>query len=160
MILLGHGIYSVNGKDIALVRGGGSFNVERDYREIEADGDKGPVKDRITLDRSVPKLTLNALSLIPEDFSNYYPATTVTTTESSTKITGKADIESSDYTTVTFTGKTKDNKKVVITIKNAINLENLEWELKDKDEVVPELNFTGAYLEDDDSEPWEIEYFK
>lgn len=156
-IILGNGVFSIGGVDIALTRGGGQFTVEREYREIEADGDKGPVKGRIVLDKSVPKLTLNALSIIPADMSKYYPGITVAN-EEGTKITG-SDIKDSDYqNTVTWTGKTKEGKGVVITLKNAINLENIDWELQDKDEVINTLTYTGTYDEGSDVEPWDITF--
>lgn len=155
MIILGNGVFSINGTDIALTRGGGQFTVERDYRPIEADGDKGKVKGRVVLDQSIPKLTMNALSVIPAEMANYYPGINVDST-TSTKITGK-DIEDTDYQdTVTWTGKTKEGKGVVITLKNAINLENIDWTLADKDEVINTLTYEGTYEEGSDVEPWDI----
>ena len=78
-----------------------------------------------------------------------------------TIVTGKGKIEDSDYNDfVKWTGKTKGGRSVVIKIYNAINLENFDWSLADKDEVVAALTFTGCYEEDspEDYEPWEIEY--
>jgi hypothetical protein len=72
-IILGAGIFYIGENAIALSRGGGKFIVEREYREIEADGDRGPVKDRIVLDRSVPKLTMNILTILAK-VSELYPA--------------------------------------------------------------------------------------
>ena len=46
---------------VGLTRGGGSFIVEREFREINADEDPGLVKDRIEKEMGRPKLTLNAL---------------------------------------------------------------------------------------------------
>lgn len=158
MIILGNGIFAVNGVDIALTRGGGQFTVEREYRQLEADGDKGAVKGRIVLDKSVPKLTMNALSIIPADMAKYYPGIKVDSLEG-TKITGKDIDDATDYqTTVTWTGKTKEGKGVVITLKNALNLENIDWTLADKDEVINTLTYTGCYEEGSDIEPWEITF--
>lgn len=158
MIVLGNGVFSIGEKDIALTRGGGQFDLEREYRDIEADGDRGTVKGRTVIDRSVPKLTMNALSIIPEDMGKYYPGIVVTKTESSTKMTGKTDIEEADYQTVKWTGKTKEGKAVIITVNNAINLENIEWELADKDEVIHALTYVGTYEEGSKVEPWDVEY--
>lgn len=161
-IILGHGVFSINGVDLGLNRGGGQFIVEREYRQIDADGDFGPVKDRITKTKGVPKLTMNLLELLPADFSKMYPATTVdsTTTPGTDAITPKTDIETADYNdTVHWTGKTKGGRSVIITIKNAINLENIDWQMKDKEEVVPAVTFTGTYLETDrETEPWDVKY--
>ena len=81
-ILLGLGVFAIDGTDIALVRGGGSFKVEREFRDIPADGDKGSVKDRIALDAERPKLSMNVLTMITS-LKALYPAlkeTTGTTT--------------------------------------------------------------------------------
>ena len=46
---------------VGLTRGGGSFVVEREYRDINADGDPGSVVGRVTKDTARPKLKLVAL---------------------------------------------------------------------------------------------------
>ncbi|MFS0864126.1 hypothetical protein [Fredinandcohnia sp. 179-A 10B2 NHS] len=161
-IILGDGVFAIGETDIALTRGGGQFTVEREYKQIEADGDYGPVKGRIRKIRSVARLVMNALEFLPADLSKMYPATTVdsTTTPGSDVITAKDDIEDTDYNaTVTWTGKTKNGRSVIITLENAINLENIDWSLVDKDEIVPALTYTAAYLETSRTkEPWKIEY--
>lgn len=72
-ILLGLGVFAIDGTDVALCRGGGSFKVEREFREIGADGDKGPVKDRVSMDREVAKLSMNALTMLTS-LKAMYPA--------------------------------------------------------------------------------------
>lgn len=63
-IMLGAGILSINGTDVALTRGGGQFTVEREFREINADGDRGPVEGRIVMDASRATLRVNALQIL------------------------------------------------------------------------------------------------
>lgn len=46
---------------VGLTRGGGSFVVEREYRDIAADDDPGAVAGRISKDTARPKLKLVAL---------------------------------------------------------------------------------------------------
>lgn len=70
-ILLGSGAFQVGGKTIALTRGGGSFNVTRTFRQINADGDRGPVKDRIEITDSTATLTLNVLTILTK-FADLY----------------------------------------------------------------------------------------
>ena len=159
-IMLGDGIFAINGVPIARTRGGGSFSVEREYREIEADGDYGPVKGRIRKIESRPHLVLNALSLISPALKSMYPATEIETNGGTETFRAKEDIEDSDYiNVVSFTGETKSGKQVHIEVYNAINLENIDWELVDKEEVVPEINYTGTYLEGNrKEEPWKVDY--
>ena len=160
MILLGKRVFAINGTPIGLTRGGGNFTVERETRQIEADGDRGPVKGRISLDKSTPKLTMNSLEVINENIDKMYAAVKKTS-DSKIKITGTGQIADSDYQAkVTWTGQTKEGKEVIITIENAINLENIEWSLVDKDEVISTLVYTGCYPEQPEAnyEPWSIEY--
>ena len=48
-IVLGAGKFYINNTLVALSRGGGKFTVEREYREINADGDRGAVKGRVVM---------------------------------------------------------------------------------------------------------------
>lgn len=43
-IMLGVGVFYIDDEPVALTRGGGQFVVEREFREINADGDRGPVR--------------------------------------------------------------------------------------------------------------------
>jgi hypothetical protein len=72
-IMLGAGVFYIEDTAIALTRGGGSFIVERTYREQAADGDMGPVEGRINLDRSVATLTMNVLTILSR-VADLYPA--------------------------------------------------------------------------------------
>lgn len=65
-ILLGVGRFSIgktkdDAVSVGLTRGGGSFVVEREYREINADDDPGKVKGRVDKTSGRPKLKLTAL---------------------------------------------------------------------------------------------------
>lgn len=72
-ILLGLGVFAIDDVDVALCRGGGKFLVEREFRDIVADGDKGPVKGRVSLDKEVAKLSMNALTMLT-NIKKMYPA--------------------------------------------------------------------------------------
>lgn len=163
-ILLGHGVVSVGLTPIGLTRGGSSFTVEREYRNIEADGDKGPVKGRIVIDSEIAKLTVNALEMFTAaDLNKYYPGMAITpdveVTPTKNTMTSTLEIVAGDYNDVTWTGKTKDGKSVVIKLENAINMDNVEWSLEDKNEVVPALGFTAAYDETTrDTPPWSVDF--
>lgn len=72
-IMLGAGIVYVDDTAIALTRGGSQFTSTREFREINADGDRGAVEGRIVLDAERPTLTLNALTILTR-FADLYPA--------------------------------------------------------------------------------------
>lgn len=82
-ILLGVGKFyigatSLDAAAIALTRGGGSFVVEREYREINADEDPGAVEGRIVQEAGRPKLKLNALTWLTKIADLYSGITTKT----------------------------------------------------------------------------------
>lgn len=153
-ILLGYGVVTVADTPIGLTRGGSSFTVEREIRNIEADGDRGQVEGRIVIDTENAKLTVNALELFnAEDMSKYYPGIV----NSTGTVTSTLKIAAGDYNDVKWEGKTKDGTPITIVVKNAINIENLEWTLEDKNEVVPALGFTASYDEAArNTAPWEV----
>lgn len=159
-IMLGLGTITVGGTAIGMTRGGSVFTVEREFRDIVADGDFGPVKGRKVLDREVAKLTVNALELFTAaNMTKYYPATTVTTSTTSDTFTGSLKIVSGDHADVVFTGSTLDGKDVTITVKDAINTGNLEWTFEDKNEVVPSLEYTAHYTTNTTA-PWTVVFEK
>lgn len=155
-ILLGAGVVTIGEIPVGLTRGGSAFAVEREIRQIEADGDRGPVKGRIVIDTEVAKLTINALELFSKDeMIKYYPATVMDTN----KWTSDLKIKDGDYNNVTWTGKTKDGEDVIINLENAINMGNIEWTFEDKNEVVPELEMTATYDEETrDTPPWSVDF--
>ena len=63
-IILGAGKFYIGQTLIALTRGGGSFNAEREYRKINADGDRGTVKGRVVMEGSECTLTMNVLTML------------------------------------------------------------------------------------------------
>ena len=162
-ILLGMGVVSIASTPIGLTRGGSKFATERTIREIEADGDRGPVKGRIVIDKEVAKLTVNALELFNStDMKKYYPGLSVITTDPAEDVmTGNLAIIAGDYNDVTWTGFTKDGKAVTIKVTNALNMSNIEWNLEDKSEVVPSLEFTATYDEATrNTPPWNVKFGK
>lgn len=70
-IVLGAGKFYINNTLVALSRGGGKFTAEREYREINADGDRGAVKGRVVMESSRPKMQLNALTMLSNLTSLY-----------------------------------------------------------------------------------------
>lgn len=82
-IVLGVGKFYIgtNAEDavyVGLSRGGGSFVVEREFREINADGDPGLVAGRVEKEMARPKLTLTALQWLTKVDKLYSCITTVT----------------------------------------------------------------------------------
>lgn len=83
-------------------------------------------------------------------------------TMATTKYTGSGAIADSDYKYVKWVGKTKAGKAVTIEIPKAICLSNPDWTFAEKDETVPEVEFSAVYSDEnlangDRTEPWSIE---
>jgi hypothetical protein len=160
--LLGNGVFSIGSTAIALTRGGGKLTIERTFKEITADGDFGPVEDRLRLDREVVKLQCNMLEILAANMPKMYPALEVdaTTVAGTSTVTSTLEIVTGDYMApVTWTGKLANGKTCKITLTKAINLENIEWSLVDKDEVVPQVTYTGVYAEASrTTPPWKIDF--
>lgn len=72
-IIMGAGVFYVDETAVALTRGGGTFNVEREFREVNADGDRGPVKDRIVMESSRATISFEALQILTR-LADFYPA--------------------------------------------------------------------------------------
>ena len=165
-MILGEGVFSYGEAlstatltDIGAVRGGGAFTVNRTFRKREADGDFGWVKGRIAIDEEVTTLTIRALEILPGALNDFYPAMTSSAGAAVTTLTSNLTVASGDYKTVRFTGRTDGNNAVQITLDNAINMAELNWELLDKDEVVPELVFTATSVEATTSTPsWTVTF--
>lgn len=163
-ILLGFGVVSIGLTPIGLTKGGSTFVVEREYRNIEADGDRGVVKGRTVIDTENAKLTVNALELFTAaDMTKYYPGMSVTPdvveTPATNTMTSTLAIVEGDYNDVKWVGKTLDGKAVTINVQNALNMSNLEWTLEDKAEVIPSLEFSATYDEATrDTAPWNVEF--
>jgi hypothetical protein len=166
-IILGDGIFSVGASStaavaIALTRGGGNFSVEREYRQIEADGDYGPVKGRIRIIKETAKLNLKGLEIVPATGEDYHPGLSASATSGSTTSTWTSrsfttNITTEDYQYCLWTGYNKAGRQILIALENAINLENLNWDLIDKEEIINELTYTATYLETArNTAPWKI----
>ena len=162
-IMLGCGVVSVGGYPLGLTRGGSVFSVEREIRNIEADCDRGPVKGRVVIDTEVPKLNVNALEpFATDEIARYWPGLEVDTAGATyDEMTGTLTIAAGDYNDITFVGQTKDGQAVTIEIDDAINVANIEWNLEEKNEVIPSLEFTGHYDETTrTTPPWRVKFAK
>lgn len=168
-IILGDGAFAMGATStsvttIALTRGGGSFMLEREYRKIEADGDYGAVKDRVRLIKEEAKLNMKNLEIVPADMETYFPGCTASATSGSTTSTFTSrsfttNISTDDYQFCQWTGYNKAGRQILIALENAINLENLNWALVDKEEIINELTYTATYLETArNTAPWKV-YF-
>jgi len=163
-ILLGEGVFTILSSSGAtpvdlLCRGGGEFRVDREFRRVVADGDRGAVVGRIRKVGEEPHLVLNSLELPTADLAHLFSGTAMTTANS-TAWTPLADLTTSHYlAAVYFTGEQMDGTGCVITIFNAVNLEPISLPFADKSEVVPKIDFLGCYTSSDrTTPPWSVAF--
>jgi len=69
---------------------------------------------------------------------------------------GAGAVKSTDFKTVKWVGQTKGGKSVTIEITNAICISNIDLTFAEKDDVVPEIEFEGCYVDGTGTEPWSI----
>ena len=137
-------------KLLGATRGGGKFTAKPNIRSIEVDGVKGRAKGLQVIDSWEVSLSANVLEVNKGTLAKGLTATNEideSTTDGYAIITAKNYIELSDYIeNVTFVGKISGSEKpVIIQIYNALNIEGLTLQTKDKDEAVIALNFVGTY---------------
>nr|DAN41431.1 MAG TPA: major tail protein [Caudoviricetes sp.] len=137
-------------KLLGATRGGGKFTAKPNIRSIEVDGVKGRAKGLQVIDSWEVSLSANILEINKETLAKGLTATNAvddSTTEGYSIITAKNYIELEDYIeNVTFVGKISGSEKpVIIQIYNALNIDGLTLQTKDKDEAVIALNFVGTY---------------
>ncbi|MHA1302194.1 MAG: hypothetical protein ACTSPI_00640 [Candidatus Heimdallarchaeaceae archaeon] len=151
---------------LGATRGGNSFVIEQDVKEMEMDGAKGPVKGARRIIEVRARITANLLELTADNIQKAlagsaaedYPSAEGKTHD---KITRVRDISDSDYlTNVALVGRISgsDNNFIGI-VKNALAVENFELTTEPREEGVIEVTFEAHFDPSDlDSEPWEI-YF-
>jgi hypothetical protein len=161
-IVFGRGIFKLDDVAVGLTRDGGSFKVEYNNRLITADGDRGPVKGRIHREEAKASISFSHLEILTS-FKDLHSGLAETVDGEFTTIRGTGKITDADYHKVTFVGETKDGREVEIMIDDAINLENIDFTLKDKDDILDNVVFQATYdpmneTLDEFDERWAIKY--
>ena len=150
--------------NLGATRGGATFMVEREYRDVEVDGTKGSVKGFKRVISESPQITATCIEYTSTMISQLIPGvsvTTATSTQTYDKITSDVNISSTNYLTDvaivgTVSGSTVD---AVCIVKNALNDGNFEMATEDQNEAETEVQFTGHYASTAlSSAPWEIRY--
>lgn len=158
---------------LGATRGGNTFAIEQDIREMEIDGVPGPIKgtERITSVRARIEANIVELgvaniqtAIVGADAQAIDQGATGQTTHQ--RIYRSRQISSADYiANVAIVGRVLGlNQRGIFIVKNAIQTENFELGLTDEDEGVITLNLVGhfdpATLDPtgQDEEPWEIRW--
>jgi hypothetical protein len=166
-IILGEGKiyknYGLGGTEaiIGATRGGASFSVARDIKEIDFDGSYGAVKTLRRKTKIQPSLKVSMLELNYDNLVDMFCGLSTTPVSTYTEVTESIDIAEAEYfTNIAFVGTTLDGVAVVIVIDNALADEKIEMAFKTKDEVVADTVFTGHYdTSTPTTPPYSIRYY-
>lgn len=148
---------------LGATRGGNTFTIEQEVREIEIDGARGPVKGLRRVVSVRAQIVANLLEMTTENLKAALAGATVEENGTHDIITRKLTIKDSDYLkNVALVGEISGSQEPVICIvKNALSDGNFSVNTADKDEAGLEVTFTGHFdPENLDEEPWEIRFPK
>lgn len=153
---------------IGATSGGNTFTIEREIKEIEADGARGKVKGLRRIITENASLTINLLEMSVENFKMALTAADVSdvmdndgTTKVADKIKSRGQILDSDYlkNVALVTTVSGSDQPCVIILYNVIADDEIELELEDKEEGKPEITLSAHYDPADlETVPYEIRY--
>lgn len=155
----------VNEALIGATRGGNSFKIETEQREMPMDGARGVVKGAKRNVTVAATLTANFLEMTTPLLLLTQPGATAadypdTPSKTHDLITRSADIADADYiTNIVIVGDNTQSptNKIVVMLENVLADGNLEVGFNDKDESVVAVNFAAHFLPSDlDTEPWKV----
>jgi hypothetical protein len=160
------GTVTTAGTLLGATKGGSKFTLESEYRTLEFDGARGPVKGGRRTTKAVPKLETNLIGQSIAAFLLAIPGATSTAAPA----TGTAlyhvlrrslALAASNYSSsIALVGEVSGTgEPVELHLFNCLQDGNFEIEAKDKEESVIKMTFTAHYAPDDlDTEPW-AEYY-
>lgn len=132
-------------KELAPLKGGSTFVVEQEIKDIEFDGQKGKTKGMRRVISENAYATVNLMGLSQENIKLALAGATMNaTTKAITN--GDGTIAESEYLkNITIICKTMGDKYKVITLYNALSDNGLSLSTVDKEESVVALNFSAHY---------------
>lgn len=145
---------------IGATRGGATFNVEREDREVEVDGAKGPIKGLRRIISHSATLEVTFLEMTRDLFLDLTLGT-ATSDGTHDTITPANNIKDSDYfTNIALVGNVSGSSdEVVLLLKNG--LPGNEWDIETGDEDEGQLSVTFESHYDPsslDTPPYEIKW--
>jgi len=154
-------------RKLGATRGGASFKVEQELKDIEVDGARGPVKGNRRITNVKPSITAELLEITQDNLVLAFPGAVKTLSSDSKTYTISRDTtleETAYFDNVALVGTISgSDDPVVIIIKNVLAEGDFELGTEDKDESTVPITFIGhfdpvAISAGDNTEPWEIRY--
>lgn len=137
---------------------GATFNENITFRHIEVDGKKGNIKGDAVVETVDPTLEVVMMEIVAANMAKVFSGLTVTDASGVKTITRDLSLVDGDYlTNISYVGKTKAGKDVVIKLLNASGEGSINLAWADKAEVEIPLMFHGNYAAiTDTAAPYEI----
>jgi hypothetical protein len=160
------GTVTTPGTLLGATKGGSKFTIESEYRTLEFDGARGPVKGGRRITKSGAKLETNLIGQSIAAFLLAIPGAASTAAPS----TGTAlyhalrrslALAAANYSaSIALVGEVSGSSSPVeVHLFDVLQDGNFELEAKDKEESVLKLTFTAHFAADDlDTEPWAVYY--
>ena len=127
---------------LGVTRGGNSFQVEPEYKDIERDGARGKEKHMKRLINLDANLVVNLMTLSKENIKDAVGCASVDGDIVKTKL----DVEETDYIdNITLIGEKLGGGYIRITIFNAFSDEGIEIAMEDREETVVEVTFAAHF---------------
>ena len=149
-------------KNLGATRGGGTFTVAREMRQVEADGVRYRFVGDTFVDSADAYISTTLLELgDPNVFKTALGTATVATSGDKTTVTMRTRIEDTDYLQdLCWVGDIADGGFVIIHLLNAINTSDLTVTYTDKGEATLPVEFHAFQdsVEDYDTAPYEVIY--
>lgn len=154
---------SAPGTLIGATRGGSTFSIEQEVKEMEVDGALGPVKGSRRITKVTTKLTCNLIEASSDAISQAIVASSVAEDtpagwDSVSRGTSIADADYIDNVALIAQVSGKTNAMGIV-LSNALVDQSFELAFADKEETVIPITFTAHFLSNAlDTEPWLIQY--
>lgn len=149
---------------LGAIRGGATFTVEQDIRDIEVDGSPGPVKSLRRIIAVRPMLTFTLVEFGVENLKRLLPASASTNLSGGnhTRITRATQeiADSAYFANVSLLGQVSGkNQAGVFTVLNALFTANMSITTQDDNEGTMQCEALGHFDPANlDNEPWRIDW--
>lgn len=153
-IMLGEGVVYKNYGEvgeaiIGATKGGSKLSIDKKIKDIKFDGAYGSTKGLRRYERYEAKMSINFLKL---NYVNMAYGLSVTVTDGTDKdgtykeIAFDIEIAAADVlTNIAFVGQKQDGTQCMIILENALNIDKIDIDFKEKDELASEMTYTGFY---------------
>lgn len=164
-VRLGYVDANTQGVLLGATRGGSTFTIETEYRIMEVDGAKGPVKGGRRITKVVAKMEVNFIEITPALINLALPGSTTTEEPSGApthaEIKRALQLAAANYQdSIALLGEVSgSDRPIVCILQNVLADGNFEIAATDNEESVLKIQFTAHFTPEDlDSEPWIVRF--